>query len=269
MKRIEAEEAKIIELDLLKVFADICKNYNLKWYLGGGTLLGAIRHEGFIPWDDDIDVMMPREDYEKLLDIKDLNKQLPHYIKLDTYKNKQCFYPFAKLSDRRTVLREKKNKIKYTLSINIDIFPIDGIPEGDKEYHRLCSKIIKLRKLLLTCIYKTEYSSRSMKRFIKKIAGPVLDLIGPFRIAKVIDKIAKEYPIKKSQNVGCLVWGYDEKEKVNRDGFEKAIKVKFEGFSYPAPSNYKEYLTNHYGNYLELPPVEERVNHEFEAYWKE
>ena len=269
MKRIEVDEAKDIEWDLLKLFAGVCKKYNLKWYLGGGTLLGAIRHKGFIPWDDDVDVMMPREDYEKLLSIENLVDFIPNYISLDTYKNKKNFYPFAKFSDRRTILYEKKNKPQYTLNINIDIFPIDGVPEDDKEYHDLCERIKTLRRLLLACVYKSEYSSGKAKGVLKKIAEPVLDLIGPFKIAKAIDELAKKYSVKELNNVGCLVWGYDEREKVRKDGFKKAIEVEFEGFSYPAPSNFEEYLTNHYGNYLELPPLDKRVNHEFESYWKE
>ena len=267
MEKITKEDVKKIELDLLKCFSEICDLYGFKWYLGGGTLLGAVRHKGMIPWDDDIDVMMPRESYERFLKARN-EIERPEYIRIDTYIDGNCFYPFIKLSDNRTILYEKNNRKDFPSSVNIDIFPIDGVPDDIDRFKKLCRKFDILRRLLLTCIYNEEVSGNNKKRRIKVLLNPIFKLIGPYKISKWIDSMAKRYDFYSGKYVACLVWGYGDKELVSRESFEKQMEMEFEGRKYPVPQNYDEYLTNHYGHYMELPPMEQRIDHDFTAFWK-
>lgn len=142
-KKLSSEEIKQIELNLLLKLDEICKKYKLRYYLCGGTLLGAVRHKGFIPWDDDIDVLMPREDFEKLLR---LEKAETRYGGKDCFlKSGNSIYPFIKLINTNTVLKEKYLSEEFTTGIWIDIFPLDGMPDDEKLSQRNLRKLNFIR----------------------------------------------------------------------------------------------------------------------------
>ena len=141
MKEMSLQEIKKIELNLLIEFDKLCKKNNLYYTLCGGTLLGAVRHKGFIPWDDDIDVIMPRGDYDKLLNEDNIDKtELPKYVEIANWKMGNMNYPFMKFMDKRTIINPKYVDDNKSNKIWIDVFPIDGNPKDEKQLRRLYKK---------------------------------------------------------------------------------------------------------------------------------
>ncbi len=151
MKTIEIKEMQKIELEILKSFSKICDEHKLRYFLSNGTLLGAIRHKGFIPWDDDIDVYMPRNDYMTFLQLVGSSLE-PHYKLLTPYNSKEYIYTYAKLYDDRTILIEWPDTVRYTIGVYIDIFPVDGLPESIKETKKHFDRLKKLNRLNWLCI---------------------------------------------------------------------------------------------------------------------
>lgn len=265
-KRISEAELKKIENSLLKKVSKICSENNLKMYLGGGTLLGAVRHGGFIPWDDDIDVMMERTDYEKLLKILEAEPG----IELLTYKNtKDYYYAFAKVVDSRTRLIEPENREIKSLGVYIDIFPIDYLPEEEKSVKKLFKRRVRYQKLL-----NMKTSAKPFKTSPIKAAGKMMILmatagISPNKLASKIDGLYQQFSSGKKQ-VAALSGVYREKEIMPADYLKNPVKVKFEDGEYQAPGGYHEYLVKHYGeDYMELPPkAKQKKHHTNEAYWR-
>ena len=265
---LTTDEVKDIELKLLIEFDRLCKENGLYYVLCGGTLLGAVRHKGFIPWDDDIDVLMPRKYYDRLLNVKNIDlSSLPEYVELASWKSGSTDYPFIKLIDKRTVIDSKYNDDRKTNHLWIDIFPIDGNPESDIELKKLYRKSKFYRRILLLKMARLGQG----KSFIKRAMKPALKLlflpVSIKWICKRIDALAKTYDVESSKYLGGVVWGYGTCERIDKESFLHPVSIEFEGHFFNAPSNYDEYLTNLYGDYLKMPPVEKRVTHEMMAYF--
>lgn len=259
MKEIkDIEELKKVELKTLLVIDKFCKEHNLKYYLAYGTLLGAIRHKGFIPWDDDIDIMMPREDYEKFLDAFDIDG-----FKCVSYRDKDYVYPFAKVYDAKTKLIEA-GSLKIEIGIYVDIFPMDNVPnKNEKQFRR---KIHYYQALLFNKNSKTEGNNS----FLSKIFYCLTRFLGFFcsanGLAKKIEKVCTKTNEKPSDNIAVLTWG-EKGEKYPVSAFEETVEVEFEGYKFPAPKDYDLALKVVYGDYMQLPPEDKRVsNHNFQAY---
>ncbi len=268
-KEITLEEQKNIQLELLGEFKKICDNNNLNYFLGGGTLLGAIRHKGYIPWDDDIDVMMPRKDYQVLLEIFNQNCKNNH--KLLTYENtKGYYYSFAKIVNTDTRLEEGGLRVIDDMGIYIDVFPIDFLPDDEKKTKRIFVKYSILYKFIL--MYKhtniSEVTSSKAKLLIKKvIAYLIVKLKLTKKISEKLDKISIKY--NNTGKVACISGRYAEKEIMPELHIQNYKLAEFEGEKYKIPTDYDEYLTKHYGNYMELPPEEKRkAEHNNVAYWR-
>lgn len=268
-RKLSINEVKQIELELLIAFSSFCKEHNLICYLCGGTLLGAIRHKGFIPWDDDIDVFMPRNDYEKmqkLLQGDAINK----YYELKALKGSKSTYPFCKLVDTRTEINEVYRKNHKTNQIWIDIFPVDNLPEQLSARKKIYIKSTIYKKMNLCAGMRIGKGASKTKAIIGTILYPLAKIMGEEYWAKRSEKIAQKCSELNSNYVGCIVWGYGIRECIKKEPFFMPIEVKFENHTFYAPSNYDEYLTNLYGDYMKLPPLKVRESkHEFEAYLNE
>jgi len=258
MRKIEIEELKQIQLAILKEVHNFCVKRGLRYSLSGGTLLGAVRHKGYIPWDDDIDIMMPRPDYNIL--VKEFNGYRSHLI-CGAYENdKKFMYSIAKIYDDRTILNEEKHII---IGINIDVFPIDGFPETTRETKFFLKKYFLLSEILYLKIIKG-YSLKT--KFFSYFAK----LIPLSLIQKKISNLIKEYDYEKSKFVGAVCGRYLLKEKYPRFVFLDYIELPFENYKFNAIKQYDIYLSQHYGNYMELPPLEKRESHNYkDMFWIE
>ena len=259
-KTITMEELRAIQLDILDKIHAFCTERGIRYSLGGGTLLGAVRHKGYIPWDDDIDIMLPRPDYDRFLkefEGKYIELNLQHYENDIT-----CCIPFAKVYDNRTVLIEKVQKS----GIYIDVFPIDGLPEESRihEYLTLYRKYLHKIYFMTPFYLITGSLKNRIKYYIKKVFFPPRQ-----KYIAEFYSFLKSFNFEKSVNAGAICGVYAEKELMARDTFESYITVEFEGRHYMAIRDYDAYLTKHYGDYMQLPPKEKQVSHHvFTAYWK-
>lgn len=261
---IKGEELKCIELEILKYIRNVCEENDLHYFLAYGTLLGAFRHQGFIPWDDDIDIWMPRIDYEKFIQIE---SQKQGRYQLFSFKNKKdYYYEISKVIDTKTNLVEIGFLPIKDYGVYVDIFPLDGVPN-------------KFIRVLLQCMFyaKTASVNISPKLNIKhekkaklfRFIGWVFTFLGARTYPKLMDFIAKMYKIEKCKYVGCSV--RNMKDNVfPKKIFEHFVKVNFEGDCFNAPIGYDNCLKILYGkNYMTLPPLEMRKSvHKFIAYYK-
>lgn len=258
MQSITFEKLKRIELELLSKVDEICKKLEIDYFLMGGTLLGAVRHNGFIPWDDDIDIIMRRQDYDKFL--KEAPKMLPSYYFLQTGStDKEYLLYYAKLRDSRTTFWETANKHQnINHGVFIDIFPFDYYPDG--KWRCLFKKIKMLIDIRIFSWHNNEQKSCGLKNRILKLIGIVL-LPTPHIAKKVRDWYYQS--VTSSKLVANMAGAWGEKEVFGAEYFDETIKVQFEGKSYCIPAKYDLILSQMYGDYMKLPPIEKRIAHHY------
>lgn len=259
-KTISITDLRNIQLDILDNVHDFCERNGLRYSLGGGTLLGAVRHKGYIPWDDDVDIMMPRPDYERFLN--EFEGVSPHYIVQDYHKDDSYFKPFAKIYDNRTVLVEKLSKS----GIYIDVFPIDGLPSEEELSNYICQYCYYVDMILKTT--RKPINIYTIKDRLKVLIREKVGLKRRFAIES-FEMFYKGYDFESSQWGGCITGRYLEKEHMNISVFRRYIKLPFENKQYYAIADYDSYLRKHYGDYMKMPPENQRVsNHCYRAWWK-
>lgn len=266
MREIQFEEMKKIELNILIYFTEVCEENNLRYYLGGGTLLGAVRHKGFIPWDDDIDVMMPRPDFQKLLSLS-INNENYNIIKPGTAG---YYYNFAKLVDTRTILEEKGIKRIDGLGVYIDIFPLDGMPETHDDRKKRFKELNSIRKRINnTCLLRPKFH-RNPFAYLNACriynSNKNIDLSSLQK--KYLDSALKN-SFDDSEFVFAAGGAYGARDIFPGKWFEKEIELQFENLSVKAFNGYDFYLTQLYGDYMTLPPEDKRVTpHHTIVYFK-
>lgn len=265
---INLSEQKKLALELLIEFDDFCKKNGIQYFLSGGTLLGAIRHKGFIPWDDDIDVCMLREDYEKFIEKYQPSKEKYKLLSLET--SSEYYYPFAKLVNDATILIENGNT-EMPLGVYIDIFQLDNCPgETHAEACKILDSLKFYRWIRNFKIIKFSKGREWYKNLILFVGKVLSILVSRRKIAEVIDKKAKGYQGENCKFVGGLTnntYGYGE--VYERYHLRNTVDVEFEGRIFPAPVDYDFILSSMYGDYMKLPPVEKRVSHHtFKCWYK-
>ena len=169
MKRLTLAQIKETELEILLVLDRICRENDLKYSMCAGTLLGAVRHQGFIPWDDDIDICMPRPDYMRLIEMNRKGSALPPYLKLCCYEDGTLESPYMKIMDLRTYIREENYTQRDVRSLWIDVFPVDGLPDSEQETRRLYRRALLLCKLSVAAVVHTGYGKTRLKRILKPL----------------------------------------------------------------------------------------------------
>lgn len=261
-KELEDKELKNIELEILKHIRNVCEEYGLRYYLAYGTLLGAVRHKGFIPWADDIDIWMPREDYEKFLQIQHDSKG--KYQVFSTRNRKDYYYEFAKVVDTDTTLEEIGFRPIKDYGVYVDVFPLDGVP---CKLERFLLKYMFILKTATINIHpELNLTHKELAKLFRCI-GKLGECLGAFHYPKQIDKIARKYSLASSDFMGYSL----DKQMMHKSYFEQSVKIEFEHDFFDAPIGYHECLTRIYGaTYMELPPIEMRHSvHNFIATLKE
>lgn len=256
----EAEQIKKIEFAVLLEIKKVCEKHNLQYFLIGGSLLGAVRHHGIIPWDDDIDIGLLRRDYEAF--IKYAQEELPDHIEIVNYHtNTHCGEPFTKVMDMRGKMAEIFTVTsKAPQGIFVDVFPVDNVPNSSfkRVIHRF--KNYELRKLILL---DSNYNFR--KTGIKKIGYTLLKAYARIRgrdsLVKAYEKNASKYNNQSCSNVVILGSNYGyEIENIDFEAMSSVEIVPFETDEFPIPVGYDRYLRKMYGDYMQFPPIEKRVN---------
>lgn len=265
MKEVTASESREIMIKILKDVTDFCDQHSLTYFLSSGTLIGAIRHKGFIPWDDDIDIDMPRPDYEKFIQ---LYKEHGNY-EICAPCDKNSFYFYVKVYDNRSIKIEKG--VDYErfrpLGIDIDVFPIDGQPAENKFnlFKKQTDRRKKYFEYFSFCICDTK--NKKLKTLLKIF---VCRLFGKDFFRNRYNNSAKQYDYNISTMVGFISPYSKYKNRHSKDVYQNKVKVQFEDGEYWAPAGYDTYLRNIYGEYMQLPPIEQQKTHHVnKTYWKD
>ena len=277
MRKMEMAEIKKISLEIMKQIADICEAQHLRYFLFYGTLIGAIRHHGFIPWDDDLDIMMPREDHDKLLRfLKAHQKEYPNLRIFNPTECQQYPYMITRISDDRYRI-VMDNEEEYGMGIFIDIYPFDGLGNTEKEAIRFGNCGDRWSSLCFQATRKkidfrktTYHGTSTFRKIIKVPVWFVAHLIGKNAIQKKLASMAYQKPYDKSEFVGCVVWLTGGiKDMFKRKWFDESILVSFEKYQFRVPKQYDIVLRHTYGDYMKLPPENERIGqHLYYAYKK-
>lgn len=269
------DELKKLQIDLLDTVMDFCGANGIKCWLNGGTLLGAVRHKGYIPWDDDIDLGMLRPDYDKFM--ATFNSYNPRY-EFHCIENDPDFgQAFGKVLDMNTILYEPDENGEK-LSVNLDIFVMDNAPDDDKlveDMFRVRNKYALGADRLRKGIFG-EVKGNLMRRIFGRIYRALWFTAKLFpKKSYYLKKVAensRRYINEKTERAGDFMGGgpWTLNAVMRRDLMENMTKLEFEGKMYNAPSGYDEWLTRLYGDYMQLPPPEKRVSHHrFKAYIKD
>ena len=262
----DIREIQQMELGIMEYIHETCQKIGVKYFLAYGSLIGAVRHKGFIPWDDDMDICMLREDYEKLQDYLIANPDERYEVM--SYKNNLNYvYPFMKVQDNHTYLLEEDVRIDSNMGIYVDIFPVDGY-EDDVQFKNKMTKLIKKRQL--SCytfkgITNTKSVLNSLLRYVSVI---IFYFTNTNKYVAQIEELAKSRKVSDYEQVDYLIYKDMNKPVWRREWLEQVTTGTFEGKEFTIPKNYHEILTSDYGDYMQLPPVEQRVSHHDFKLWK-
>lgn len=241
-------------LELMRRFHSLCEENQLVYNIFGGTMLGAVRHGGFIPWDDDIDVTMPRQDYEKMIVL--VREMYTDSLVVHTYPDKNYIYPYAKIGLRGTILHENCLKSKYSqLTLSIDVFPNDGYPSDLSVFE----KYNALEQKIILCTYRNQIIGSVLGRTWRIAKRCVLTIRGVERLVKQQIDLLSKYPLEGNEYMLCQGAGWGEKGKLKKSLYYDRKLYNFEGIQVWGTRDYHDFLTALYGNYMELPPEEKRV----------
>ena len=265
MKGIGLEELKRIQIEVLQAVHDFCIANGITYSMACGTALGAVRHKGYIPWDDDIDIYLLREDYNRLMSAYDNNGR---YRLISMEIDSDWDRPYARAYDSKTVLIEKANG-SIVIGIGIDVYPIDTVPENEQEWRRFDKRRRFLQNMLSLKRMKFDQGRGFSKSVFLLISKIILLPLSIKRIVRYIDKFIKQYNKKGGTWVFESAQGMIQKNRFHRSVFENIIPVSFEDRQFMLFENFDEYLKNGYDDYMKLPPKEKQVNHHvYQAYWK-
>lgn len=264
-KQLTIEQIQAVSLEILKIIADICEQQKLRYFLIYGTLIGAVRHKGYIPWDDDVDIMMPRPDYDKLLEYL--------YRNIDKYSNLEVFnhdvndlYPYmiTRISDKRYEIKMDNEK-SYGMGVFIDIYPFDGLGNDEKEALKYGLNGDRLSSICYQATrehFAMETTTSTVRKIIKYPFYLVSKIIGKDIIQDKLERLARVKPYDENAYVGCVVWlSGGMRDIFKKEWFDEYIMVSYEKYQFRIPREYDKILSHVYGDYMKLPPEKDRVGH--------
>ena len=269
---IQTEELKALEMDVLRYIHRKCRENGLRYYLMFGTLLGAVRHKGFIPWDDDIDIAMTRPDFKKLMDLAEADQDSPYKV-VSMFNVKDFSFPLAKMVDTRTRLVQYGAVGTHEkLGVYVDIFLIDAVPDDEEEY-RASLKRAKLAKRVWYFSQRRFMLRRGQlaKDICVGLASLPFKLRSSYAMAKKMDETCAAYAEADTRREGVvLIVDEQDASTLTRAQWADTVELEFEGERFTAVSCWDEMLRRTYGDYMQLPPPEQRVSiHDFKVYWRD
>ena len=271
-KDLTMQKTQSISLEILRKVADVCEELNLRYYLAWGTLIGAVRHKGFIPWDDDVDIMMPRPDYDKLIMYLSNNK-LPNLSLFNRTTCPEYPYMISRISDDRYIL-EMENEKSIGMGIFIDIYPLDGMGNTLEEALKFGLYTDRMSSLCYQATrlhYAVETTTSPIRKLIKRPVFWYSKIIGKDKfqdnIESYVNNNKNEYD--SSEWVGDLVWlSGGSKEILKREWLDGYDMAPFEQYEFRIPKMYDLVLKQTYGDYMKLPPESQRVGHHYYKAYK-
>ncbi|WP_288677479.1 LicD family protein [uncultured Aggregatibacter sp.] len=263
MKKLGLREQQLITLEILKYFDQFCHTHNIKYSLGGGTLIGAVRHKGFIPWDDDIDIYICRDEYQRF--VTHWNEKNHDRYELSAAENIDSIMPgeITKICDKNTLLIDNKGRKS---GIFMDIFIYDGVPNSPNIIYKMMKKHRRIKLRFSSC--RKRWNRAQNGTLLYKI----LQKLSLFLFRKMENNLKEfqaKYPIDKSNYIGLVLSDYGgwQKSYMPKSYFGNVIYLPFEGYNFPVMEKYHLHLTMYYGDYMQLPPLEEqKPQHTTEAY---
>lgn len=274
------EEWNVRLMDNLKAFIDICQRNGLRWYCCGGTAIGAVRHNGIIPWDDDINVMMPRPDYDRLLEIAKTEMPLigqgegnNKYEIITPYNNEDYPLYFAKISDTTTTIVEERER-PCVIGLFVDIFPLDATDDDTATAIRTKARYAKLLNKLNAVSTRNTFAEyiallkdpKQWGRFAIKTAAWFFRKQIRHRLIAKMDRISHRFEFGTTKNVAVHTGSYGQREVFPTEWLGKGSIHKFEGIDALLPEQYDTYLRHFFNDYMQLPPVEQRIEKHNRAY---
>ena len=270
MKEIKSEELKQLTLDIMRFVDTFCRENDIKYYIAFGTLIGAIRHKGMIPWDDDIDIVMPRKEYNRFIRLMQEQKGKTIY-QVNCYETDPDFYlPWARICNNKTILLNRPHRKENDLGVWIDVFPLDNASTAAEmdswfeEYQRRRAKVWHT--------IPTPYEKFSFKKQVFTTSALLRAYYGVGNFKKYRDEFvawAIRYNDKESNEYMVPGTMYKMRLVFPKALFNDTVEVDFEGLKLIAPAEYDKFLRIVYGDYMQLPPVEKRItHHHFTAYYK-
>lgn len=262
----DIREIQQMELGIMEYIHEVCQKIGVKYFLAYGSLIGAVRHKGFIPWDDDMDICMLREDYEKLQDYLIANPDERYEVM--SYKNNLNYvYPFMKVQDNQTYLLEEDVRIDSNMGIYVDIFPVDGY-EDDSVFKDKMTRLIKKRQLSCYTFKGITNTKSLLNSLIRYISVIIFYFTNTNKYIRGIDELAQSRKVDDYELVDYLIYKDMNKPVWKREWLKQTITGVFEGKEFMILKNYHEILTSDYGDYMQLPPVELRFSHHDFQLWK-
>ena len=231
---------------------DYCRANNITYYLSGGTCLGAVRHKGFIPWDDDVDIMLPRRDYERLIaGFGAAYSDKYHVGSLQT--DPDWIRPYARIWDVNTELIQITSKEK-PMGVFLDVFPIDGLPDGAPAQKRFFKRL-KAIEALRSAARRKVFLPHERHLLVKRMLGCIARPLGPRFFAQRLERAVCRYDFDSCEYVAAsMAVHYWDREIIQRSCMDRAVMLRFEDRDFPAPIGYETYLRNLYGDYMQIPP---------------
>lgn len=269
MRELTNQELKNICLEILEEIDSICKKNDIKYFMNFGTLIGAVRHQGYIPWDDDVDICMLREDYERFLKVAEDSK----YRVMHDQNHEYYYFNFARVCAPNTLLKLTGITDVKNMGVFVDIFPIDYVPDDEKARARFYDEVQVWDRCVEMAVPNEFKNSITFIQKLKVLKNNFVQIFKAIMKGNKFDSVVakrKEFMTQylKKTNTLCCLCPPDERMAFACIDYTELIELKFEYLMLPAPKEYDKILRKYYGDYMTPPPVEEQVSwHHFKAYF--
>lgn len=263
---LSLKEVQDLEFQILLEIRDVCEKYSLKYSLYAGTMLGAIRHKDFIPWDDDVDILMPKNDYDKFIKIVKENKIFSKHLKVKFPGDNNYPYPYIKIVDTRTEVNDNFED-KFKMGLWVDIFPMDYVYDDPKKNASIVKKVTRYQYWIFRLTTKID-NFKGIKKIILSCVRKMLNIFN-IDYKYFVKKLLSYRNLPKSKTLGEIIWVINDREIGPVDWFENYIECDFRNEKFKIIKDYDKFLKKEYGDYMKLPPLEERNGHCIKAYFKD